>query len=184
MFACATRSVWSAPKLARGRALWRSADFTRQGAWPHSKPNVTHHRHNFRLDTYGVQSASRLRVVDNSAIGREAMAIGKPPKVIHVQSNYHRGKPHGAHGSVGDRVTVAIMGQVKHGIIVGLKVNQKAGRPRFDSNNVVLIDKTGGPLGTRIHAPIPNFIRPILDRKSHPKKADYTKILSIASRFV
>ena len=42
----------------------------------------------------------------------------------------------------------------------------------------------GNPLGTRIHVPIPNSIRPILKEKTHAKKADYTKLLAIATRFV
>lgn len=31
-----------------------------------------------------IQKMTRLRVVDNSDIGRQAMAEGKPPKCIHV----------------------------------------------------------------------------------------------------
>ncbi len=82
------------------------------------------------------------------------------------------------------RITVYFSSINLQGIIVGLKQNQKATIPRFDTNNVVLIEPTGNPLGTRVHAPIPNCIRPLLKRKSHPKKADYTKILAIATRFV
>ena len=79
---------------------------------------------------------------------------------------------------------VAIKGQKKQGIITGLRVNQVSGSPRFDTNNVVLIEETGNPIGTRIHAPIPNCIRECLKRASHPKKADYTKLFAIATRFV
>ena len=122
--------------------------------------------------------------MDNSKIGREAMAQGRPPKVIQVYSKYKAKRPHGAHGKLGDRVKVAILGQKKEGIIVGMKQKQVHGIPRFDSNNVVLIDSSGSPLGTRIHAPIPNCIREVLKDKSHPKKADYTKIMAIATRFV
>ena len=55
---------------------------------------------------------------------------------------------------------------------------------RFDSNNVVLIEENGNPSGTRITAPLPNMIRPILKRDSNPKKADYTKLLAIASNWI
>ncbi len=48
----------------------------------------------------------------------------------------------------------------------------------------VLIEENGNPMGTRIHAPIPNCIRPYLKMISHPKKADYTKLFAIATKFV
>jgi len=137
------------------------------------------------LPTSGVQRQTRLRVVDNSKIGREAMARGKPPKVIGVYSDYRSKRPHHAWGKLGDRVKVAILGLKKEGIIVGLKVKQVHGVPRFDSNNIVLIDSSGSPLGTRIHVPIPQCIREVLKQKSIGKKhADYTKIMAIATKFV
>lgn len=33
---------------------------------------------------YEIQKTTRLRVVDNSEIGKKAMAEGRPPKCIHV----------------------------------------------------------------------------------------------------
>jgi large subunit ribosomal protein L14 len=41
---------------------------------------------NFHLSTpnFEVRLLSRLRVVDNSELGKQAMAEGKPPKVFHV----------------------------------------------------------------------------------------------------
>lgn len=79
---------------------------------------------------------------------------------------------------------MAIKGEKKKGILVGLKQNQKPKIPKFDSNNIVLIDENGTPLGTRIHVPIPTILRTILKEKTQSKGADYTKLLSIASRFV
>ncbi|XP_049874903.1 39S ribosomal protein L14, mitochondrial [Pectinophora gossypiella] len=124
-----------------------------------------------------VQLLTRLRVVDNSEIGKRAMAEGKPPKVICV---YNKKRV----GYIGDRVMVAIKGQKKKGILVGLKQVQHVKVPRFDSNNVVLIDDNGTPLGTRIHVPIPTILRTILKERTHAKGADYTKLLAIATRFV
>ncbi|CAB3223316.1 unnamed protein product [Arctia plantaginis] len=124
-----------------------------------------------------VRLLTRLRVVDNSEIGKRAMAEGKPPKIICV---YNKQRV----GYIGDRVLVAIKGQKKKGILVGLKQTQKAKVPKFDSNNVVLIDDNGTPLGNRIHVPIPTILRTILKEKTHSKGADYTKLLSIATRFV
>lgn len=55
---------------------------------------------------------------------------------------------------------------------------------RFDSNNIVLIEESGNPSGSRITAPLPNCIRPGLQKASDPKKADYTKLFAIATRWV
>ncbi|XP_011166369.1 39S ribosomal protein L14, mitochondrial [Solenopsis invicta] len=120
---------------------------------------------------------SRLRVVDNSEIGRLAMMEGRPPRCIHI---YKKGKV----GYIGDRVLVAIRGEKKKGILVGLKQKQAPKVPKFDSNNLVLIDDNGTPLGTRIHVPIPHILRTKMKEKTHIKGADYTKLLAIASRFV
>nr|CAG4649043.1 EOG090X0MX9 [Polyphemus pediculus] len=120
---------------------------------------------------------TRLRVVDNSAIGKEAMLEGKPPKIIHVYNK--KGV-----GTLGDKVLMAIKGQKKKGIIVGVKQKQKAFVPKFDSNNVVLIEDNGTPIGTRIHVPIPSVLRTILRERSVAKVIDFTKLLSIATRYV
>lgn len=84
----------------------------------------------------------------------------------------------------GDKVLVAIKHEKKKGIIVGVKQKQRFLIPRTDSNNVVLIEENGTPLGTRITVPIPMMLRTILREKTRAKGADYTKILSIASTFV
>ncbi|XP_076028708.1 atypical kinase COQ8A, mitochondrial-like isoform X2 [Oratosquilla oratoria] len=47
----------------------------------------------------------------------------------------------------GDKILVAIKGQKKRAIIVGCHQNQKPLVPKFDSNNIVLIDDNGTPLG-------------------------------------
>ncbi|EZA61864.1 hypothetical protein DMN91_005539 [Ooceraea biroi] len=120
---------------------------------------------------------SRLRVVDNSTIGKKAIAAGKPPRCIHVYN------PTGV-GLLGDTIMVAISGEKKKGILVGLKANQKTKVPRYDSNNLVLIDDNGTPLGTRIHVPIPHILRTKMKEKTHSKGANYTKLIAIASRFV
>ncbi|XP_052871987.1 39S ribosomal protein L14, mitochondrial [Anopheles cruzii] len=124
-----------------------------------------------------IRKLARLRVVDNSDIGKRAMAEGRPPKCIHVYNKRHV-------GLIGDKVLVAIKGQKKKGILVGLRQFQKPKVPKFDSNNLVLIDDNGTPLGTRIHVPIPTMLRTILREKTQAKGADYTKLLAIASRFI
>ncbi len=101
-----------------------------------------------------------------------------------MYSDKHRRKAHGAYGSLGDRVLCSVKGEKIHGIIVGLKKKQRANIPTFDTNNVVLVEPNGNPLGTRIHVPIPNFIRPKLKSQSHFKRADYTKLMALATRFL
>ncbi|XP_047119516.1 39S ribosomal protein L14, mitochondrial [Schistocerca piceifrons] len=120
---------------------------------------------------------TRMRVVDNSQIGKLAMAEGKPPRCIHVYNK--KGV-----GTIGDKILVAIKGQKKKGVIVGVKQKQPPLVPKFDSNNLVLIDDNGTPLGTRIHVPIPTVLRRILKERTHAKGTDYTKLLAIATRFV
>ncbi|XP_037824063.1 39S ribosomal protein L14, mitochondrial [Lucilia sericata] len=124
-----------------------------------------------------IRKLARLRVVDNSDIGKRAMAEGRPPRCIHVYNK--RGI-----GLIGDKVLVAIKGQMKKGILVGLKQKQRPKIPKFDSNNLVLIDDNGTPLGTRIHVPVPTILRTVLKEKTQAKGADYTKVLAIASRFI
>lgn len=124
-----------------------------------------------------IRKLARLRVVDNCEIGKKAMAEGKPPRVIHVYNKT-------SVGYTGDMVLLAIKGEKKKGILVGCKQLQKPKVPRFDTNNVVLIDDNGTPLGTRIQVPIPNILRTIMKDKTHSKGADYTKLLAIATRFV
>lgn len=124
-----------------------------------------------------IQKLTRLRVVDNSEIGKQAMAEGKPPRCIHVYNKTGVGR-------IGDKILVAIKGEKKKAILVGLKQNQKRKIPKFDSNNIVLIDDNGTPVGTRIHVPIPTILRTIMKEKTHSKGADYTKLLGIATKFV
>ena len=177
------------PILSRLGSTWRYAgelDMHYGSGYPNKIKHHTHRRHykGIKVHTYGIQKQSRLRPVCNAQIGREALAEGRPPKVIQVYSRVHARKPHGAYGKLGDKVLMTIKGEMKKGIVVGLKANQLHGIPRFDSNNVVFIDDSGSPLGNRINVPIPNCIKPILKRNSNPKKADYTKLFAIATKFV
>ncbi|KAH8008760.1 hypothetical protein HPB51_003593 [Rhipicephalus microplus] len=125
-----------------------------------SKSAVVHH----------LQKQSRLRVVDNSALGRQAMMDGKPPKIIQVYNKT-------GIASIGDKVLVAILGQKKKGFVVGCKhMKQRPLVPRYDTNNMVLLDDNGNPLGTRILVPLPSMLR--------GEKPRYSKILALCSRFV
>ncbi|XP_035255705.1 39S ribosomal protein L14, mitochondrial [Anguilla anguilla] len=114
-----------------------------------------------------IQKMTRVRVVDNSTLG--TALHHRPPRVIHVYTKNGIGK-------VGDRVLLAIKGQKKKALIVGHKMPGDRMTPRFDSNNVVLIEDNGNPTGTRIKVPIPTHLRKM--------EGEYSKLLAIAHRFV
>jgi large subunit ribosomal protein L14 len=79
---------------------------------------------------------------------------------------------------------VAVKGQKKKAVIVGVKQKQQPFVPKFDSNNIVLIEDNGTPIGTRIHAPIPTVLRKTLKDRSVAKVIDFSKLLAIATKFV
>ncbi|XP_056465318.1 39S ribosomal protein L14, mitochondrial [Gadus chalcogrammus] len=114
-----------------------------------------------------IQKMTRVRVVDNSPLGNTPHH--RAPRVIHVYTKNGVGK-------VGDKVLLAIKGQKKKALIVGHKMPGERMTPRFDSNNVVLIEDNGNPTGTRIRVPVPTHLRKL--------EGDYSKLLAIASRFV
>ncbi|PIK41776.1 putative 39S ribosomal protein L14, mitochondrial [Apostichopus japonicus] len=109
---------------------------------------------------------TRLRVVDNSALG--ASAIDRPPYCIHVYNKKHVGK-------LGDTVLVAIKGEKKKALVVGVRRPGDNMTPRFDTNNIILLEDNGNPTGTRITVPIPSVLR---------KRTDLSKVFAIATKFV
>uniref|UniRef100_A0A3B5LZ35 Large ribosomal subunit protein uL14m n=1 Tax=Xiphophorus couchianus TaxID=32473 RepID=A0A3B5LZ35_9TELE len=119
------------------------------------------------IATAAIQKMTRVRVVDNSSLGNTP--YHRPPRVIHVYTKNGIGK-------VGDKVLLAIKGQKKKALIVGHKMPGDRMTPRFDSNNVVLIEDNGNPTGTRIKVPIPSSLRQM--------EGNYSKVLAIANTFV
>lgn len=114
-----------------------------------------------------IQKMTRVRVVDNSALGNTP--YHRPPRCIHVYNKSGVGK-------VGDRILLAIKGQKKKALIVGHRMPGPRMTPRFDSNNVVLIEDNGNPVGTRIKTPIPTSLR--------QREGEFSKVLAIAQNFV
>ncbi|XP_077198701.1 large ribosomal subunit protein uL14m isoform X1 [Paroedura picta] len=113
-----------------------------------------------------IQKMTRVRVVDNSTLGNTP--YHRPPRCIHVYNKSGVGK-------VGDKILLAIKGEKKKALIVGHRMPGPRMTPRFDSNNVVLIEDNGNPVGTRIKTPIPSFLR---------KRKEVSKVLAIAQTFV
>lgn len=114
-----------------------------------------------------IQKTTRVRVVDNSTLGNTP--YHRAPRVIHVYTKTGVGK-------VGDKVLLAIKGQKKKALIVGHKMPGARMTPRYDSNNVVLIEDNGNPTGTRIKVPLPTQLR--------RKEGLYSKLFAIANKFV
>ncbi|XP_015218035.1 large ribosomal subunit protein uL14m [Lepisosteus oculatus] len=114
-----------------------------------------------------IQKMTCVRVVDNSPLGNTP--YHRPPRCIHVYNKSGVGK-------VGDKILLAIKGQKKKAVIVGHKMPGSRMTPRFDSNNVVLIEDNGNPTGTRIKVPLPTHLRQL--------EGEYSKVLAIANKFV
>lgn len=114
-----------------------------------------------------IQKMTRVRVVDNSALGNTP--YHRPPRCIHVYTKNGVGR-------VGDQILLAIKGQKKRALIVGHRMPGPRMAPRFDSNNVVLIEDNGNPVGTRIKTPIPTSLR--------QREGEFSKVLAIAQNFV
>lgn len=70
----------------------------------------------------------------------------------------------------------AIKGQKTKVLIVRHRMPGPQMSPKFDSNNVVLIEDNGNPMGTRIKTPIPTSLR--------KREGEYSKVLAIAQNFV
>uniref|UniRef100_A0A0R3S2N0 Large ribosomal subunit protein uL14m n=1 Tax=Elaeophora elaphi TaxID=1147741 RepID=A0A0R3S2N0_9BILA len=136
-------------------------------------------RHRTRPPSTGIERRTRLLVVDNSALGKEANTSGKLAYCIDVYKPGGR-KKHMPHARLGDKILVAIRGEMKQAFVVGAKIHvdyRKHGIPSTDTNNIVLLDDEGNPLGTRVLMPIPA----VLQRKR--ANLQFSKILSIATKY-
>lgn len=84
-------------------------------------------------------------------------------------------------GRLGDKIIVAICGEMRKAYIVGWKMHRiyvRHGIPRTDTNNIVLLDKNGNPEGTRILAPVPSVLR------KNRESPEFAKILALATKFI
>ncbi|TXG67846.1 hypothetical protein EZV62_009121 [Acer yangbiense] len=92
-----------------------------------------------------IQMRTVLKVVDNSGAKKEAMPNGKVIK----------------------------KGKVVYGVVVRAAMQRgrcDGSEVKFDDNAVVLVDKQGQPIGTRVFGPVPHELR----------KKKHVKILTLA----
>ncbi|CAI2737652.1 unnamed protein product [Dicrocoelium dendriticum] len=171
--ALTTRFIWTSTSVGHG-ALRFVAPQTRlrvvdNSPWSSIAPRVADPRKR-TPQTVGHKtiptSGLDLGTVLNS--GSRTLAM-KPALCIRVCNSTNRGR-------IGDKVVVAVGGVKKRGWIVGTRQPSRDGWPRFESNNIVLVDDDGNPLGTRILVPIPSRLRSL--------PGDISKILSIATTLV
>ena len=123
-----------------------------------------------------LQKLSRVQVVDNSKLALDGNIYKRRTRIIHCYKKNNNLSRTRVMAGLGDKVLLAIKGQMKKAIIVGCKQRIRSPNvPQFDKNNVVLIDDDGNPVGTRIMSPIPAFFR---------TRGDLAKIAAIATTFV
>ncbi|CAF0969448.1 unnamed protein product [Rotaria sordida] len=137
---------------------------------------ITYRSFSMTVPLYHLQKVSRVHVVDNSKLALDGNVYKRMPRIIHCYKKNNNLTRTRLTAGLGDKVLLAIKGQMKKAIIVGCQQRiRKPNVPQFDKNNVVLIDDDGNPIGTRILAPIPAFFR---------TRGDLAKIAAIATTFV
>lgn len=121
-----------------------------------------------------IQKLTRVRVVDNSALGTQA--YHRYPRIIHCYSMYKHGG-----GKAGQMVLITIGGEKKKAFVVGQRQIMGHKMAKQDTNNVILLENDGNPTGTRITVPIPAWLR---GHKPTRYNIQMSKIIAIAGRFV
>ena len=109
-----------------------------------------------------------FNVVDNSKLGQKTRRYKKP----YLIGFYRKRKT----ADIGDVIKVAVQGRPCKALVVATRKPKTQPIPRFDNNNIVLLDDNNAPLGTRIRGPIPAILR--------KHRAKYSKVIALASKFV
>ena len=115
-----------------------------------------------------ITKLTSFNVVDNSKLGQKSRRYKKP----YLIGFYRKRKT----ADIGDVIKVAVQGKPCKALVVATRKPKVQPIPRFDNNNIVLLDENLAPLGTRIKGPIPAILR--------KKKEKYSKVIALASRFV
>uniref|UniRef100_A0A914H2Z8 Large ribosomal subunit protein uL14 n=1 Tax=Globodera rostochiensis TaxID=31243 RepID=A0A914H2Z8_GLORO len=152
---------------------------TGKGRW-FPQPLDEMSRHRTRPPQYGMTRRSRVLCVDNSEIAKEANMSGKLAYIIWVYKDGYR-KRHMPKAELGDRVLVAIRGEMKRAVVVGCKQHyfiRKHGMPATDTNNVVLLNNEGNPLGNRVLAPVPAYFM------RYRKELHASKVSALVKKFI
>eukprot|EP00794_Sanderia_malayensis_P015181 gene15181-16743_t len=115
-----------------------------------------------------ITKLTSFNVVDNSKLGQKTRRYKKP----YLIGFYRKRKT----ADIGDVIKVAVQGRPCKALVVATRKPKSQPIPRFDNNNIVLLDDNLAPLGTRIKGPIPAILR--------KKRDKFSKVIALASRFV
>ncbi|CAL9158783.1 unnamed protein product [Musa hybrid cultivar] len=164
-------TVHRSSKLVRvGRSLIRSFGNDLSGAKaPHeTMTNLSYQYLFLQQQRTFIQMRTRLKVVDNSGAkrvmciqalkGRRGARLGDT-----IIASVKEAQPHGK----------VKKGDVVYGVVVRAAMQRSrcdGSEIRFDDNAVVLVNKQGEPIGTRIYGPVPHELR----------KKKHVKILTLA----
>ena len=110
---------------------------------------------------------TKLKIVDNSENAKKVTRMDQP-YCIKLPRNNRVAK-------FGDIIKIAHRGKVHNALLVS---NRRPSKwlPRYDSNNIILLNEKFEPIGTRIFGPLPSAIR--------RKEGQYSKIIAIATKFI
>ena len=130
--------------------------------------NICSQRTPVLSQTRNITKLTTFNVVDNSKLGQKTRRYKKP----YLIGFYRKRKT----ADIGDVIRVAIQGKTSKALVVATRKPKSQAIPRYDNNNIVLLDDNNAPLGTRIKGPIPAVLR--------KERAKFSKIIALASRFV
>ena len=110
---------------------------------------------------------TKLKIVDNSENAKKVTRLDQP-YCIKLPRNNRLAK-------FGDIIKIAHRGKVHNALLVS---NRRPSKwlPRYDSNNIILLNEKFEPVGTRIFGPLPSAIR--------RKEGQYSKIIAMATKFI
>ncbi|CAK5088730.1 unnamed protein product [Meloidogyne enterolobii] len=136
------------------------------GRW-YPQPFNEMSRHRTRPPTYGIQRRTELVCIDNSEIGKDANMSGRLAYCIWVYKRGYR-KRHMPKAELGDKILVAIRGEMRRAIVVGATQHafiRKHGIPSTDTNNIVLLDDKENPIGNRVLGPMPSYLMRLREKQ-------------------
>lgn len=111
---------------------------------------------------------TEFNCVDNSELGQTTKRYRKP----YLIGFYRKRRT----ADIGDVIKVAVKGRPCKAIVVNTRKRKEDMIPRYDNNNIVLVDDSLAPLGTRIRGPMPTILRRHKDR--------YPKVVAQMTDFV
>ncbi|XP_066935632.1 large ribosomal subunit protein uL14m-like [Clytia hemisphaerica] len=111
---------------------------------------------------------TEFNAVDNSELGQTTKRYRKP----YLIGFYRKRRT----ADVGDVIKVAVKGRPCKAIVVNTRKRKLDMEPRYDNNNIVLVDDNLSPLGGKINGPMPTKLR--------KQKHRYPKVIAQMKNFV